>query len=129
MASLIQNLKSYLESYRSLDDELQELNRKVYALRTERKEVETKMAEILKTPELQQIEKLSLVEDGSTVKIQRPGWNKAWSISKKELKILLDAYFDSTNSPDPDECFGFIIESMTDKLVSTEFNFTRVKNE
>ena len=129
MSTLIQNLKSYLQSYRTLDDEIQELNKKVHSLRTERKDVELKMADILKNPELQQIEKLNLVEDGSVVKIQRPGWNKAWSISKKELKILLDSYFHTTNSPDPDECFGFIVESMNDKLISTEFSFTRVKND
>ena len=129
MTSLIQTLKTTLQSFRALDDEIQELNKKVYNLRTERKHIEVKMAEILKNPELQQVEKLSLVEDGSVVKIQRPGWNKAWSISKKELKALLDTYFDSSENPDPTECFDFIVETMKDKLVSTEFNFTRVKND
>jgi len=129
MTSLIQTLKTTLQSFRALDDEIQELNKKVHNLRTERKHIEIKMAEILKNPELQQVEKLSLVEDGSIVKIQRPGWNKAWSISKKELKGLLDAYFDSSVSPNSIECFDFIVDSMKDKLVSTEFSFTRVKND
>jgi uncharacterized protein YdcH (DUF465 family) len=129
MTSLIQTLKTTLQSFRTLDDEIQELNKKIHNLRTERKHVEVKMAEILKNPELQQVEKLSLVEDGSIVKIQRPGWNKAWSISKKELKVLLDEYFDSSVSPNSIECFDFIVDSMKDKLVSTEFSFTRVKND
>ena len=76
MSSLIPTLKARLQSYRAIDDELQELNKKIYTLRSTRKEIESEMATILQHPELKEIEALNLVEDGSVVKIQRPGWNK-----------------------------------------------------
>lgn len=129
MSSLIPTLKARLQSYRAIDDELQELNKKIYTLRSTRKEIESEMATILQHPELKEIEALNLVEDGSVVKIQRPGWNKAWGLSKKELKVMLDSYFDSTNVYDSTDCYDFIVNAMKPKLVSTEFSFTRVKND
>ena len=86
-------------------------------------------AKILQSPELSHIEKIQLSEDNSVVKIQRPGWNKPWSISKKELKAMLEAYFNSTSTCSSDDCFDFIVNSSKERLVSTEFNFTRVKND
>ena len=129
MSSLIPTLKARLQSYRAIDDELQELNKKIYTLRSTRKDIETEMANILKHPELSEIEALNLVEDGSIVKIQRPGWNKAWGLSKKELKTLLDSYFESRSLHGADDCYEFIVSAMKPKLVSSEFSFTRVKND
>ena len=129
MSSLIDTLKSWLKSYAKIDDDIQNANKKVYDLRTERRDVETNIAKILQSPELSHIEKIQLSEDNSVVKIQRPGWNKPWNISKKELKAILEAYFNSTSTCSSDDCFDFIVNSSKERLVSTEFNFTRVKNE
>lgn len=129
MSSLIPTLKARLQSYRAIDDELQELNKKIYTLRSTRKDIESEMANILQHPELSGIDALNLIEDGSVVKIQRPGWNKAWGLSKKELKAMLDSYFESRSVYDSTDCYEFIVSSMKPKLVSTEFNFTRVKND
>jgi hypothetical protein len=129
MSSLIDTLKTWLKSYAKIDDDIQTANKKVYDLRTERREVETNIAKILQSPELSHIEKIQLSEDNSVVKIQRPGWNKPWNISKKELKAMLEAYFNSTPTCTADECFEFIVNSSKERLVSTEFNFTRVKND
>ena len=129
MSSLIPTLKTRLQSYHEIDNEIQELNKKTHTLRSKRKEIETEMANILQHPELSGIEALNLVEDGSVVKIQRPGWNKAWTLSKKELKLLLDSYFDSRNVHEADTCFDYIVDAVKPKLVSTEFSFVRVKND
>lgn len=129
MSSIIDTLKAELRSYARIDDDLQGMNKKVYELRNARREVETTIATILQTPELAQIEKIQLSEDNSFVKIQRPGWNKPWSISKKDLNESIRSYFESTTTPCADDCYKFIIDSQKDKLSSKEFNFTRVKND
>ena len=129
MSSLIETLKSWLKSYAKIDDDIQAVNKKVHDLRNERRDVETNIAKILQSPELSHVEKIQLSEDNSVVKIQRPGWNKPWNISKKELKIMIDSYFKSASSPTADDCFEFIVNSSKERLVSTEFNFTRVKND
>ena len=129
MSSILDTLKSHIRSYTKIDDELQTINKKVYEMRNERREIESNIAQILQTPELSQIDKIQLSEDNSVLKIQRPGWNKPWSLSKKELKTTIDSYFQSTTHPTADGCYSFVLDSTKDKLVSTDFNFTRVKNE
>lgn len=129
MSSIIDNLKSHLRSYSKLDDEIQVLNKQVYDLRNERKEIETHIATILTNPELSQIEKIQLSEDNSVLKIQRPGWTKPWSLSKKELKSCIDSYFQSGKPMNPDDLYSYIVESQKDKLSSNDFSFTRIKND
>lgn len=129
MSSILDTLKGHLRSYSKIDDDLQNLNKQVYDLRAERRNVETQLASILSSPEFAQIDKIQLSEDNSVVKIQRPGWNKPWSISKKDLSQSLSFYFASTTTPTADGCYAFILESQKDKLSSTEFNFTRLKND
>jgi hypothetical protein len=129
MSSILENLKSHLRSYSKIDNELHDLNKKVYDLRAERRDVESHMASILTSPEFAQIDKIQLTEDNSFVKIQRPGWNKPWNITKKELSQSLTSYFSSTSTPTADDCYAYIVQSQRDKLTSTDFNFTRVKND
>lgn len=122
-------LKSYVQAYAKLDDELKELNTKVYELRNQRREVEEKIIPLISNPELSHVNKIQLSEDNSFLKIQRPGaWNKGWSISKKDLGDSIRSYFSSTSNPIADDCYAYIIQCQSDKLTSTEFNFTRVKN-
>ena len=129
MSSILENLKSHLRSYTKIDDDLQSLNKQVYDLRSERRNIETQLASILTSSEFAQIDKIQLSEDNSVVKIQRPGWNKPWSISKKDLNQSISSYFASTKNPTADGCYTYIVESQKDKLSSTDFNFTRVKND
>lgn len=129
MSSVLENLKSHLRSYSKVDNEIQTLNKKVYDLRSERREIESQMAYILKTPEFEKIDKIQLSEDNSFVKVQRPGWNKPWNVSKKELAQAIQSYFESTSTPTSDGCYTHILEAQRDKLTSAEFNFTRVKND
>lgn len=129
MSSTLDNLKSHLRSYTKIDDDLQNLNKKVYDLRSERRNVESQMISILESPEFDKIDKIKLSEDNSFVKIQRPGWNKPWNISKKDLGKSVDSYFASTSNPTSEDCYRFIIDSQRDKLTSTDFSFTRVKND
>lgn len=129
MSSILDTLKSHLRTYTKIDDDLQQLNKKVYDLRSERREIESQMASILTNPEFSHIDKIQLSEDNSCVKIQRPGWNKPWNISKKELSQSVTSYFASTTTPTADGCYAYILDSQKDKLSATDFNFTRFKND
>jgi hypothetical protein len=125
-ATLI-TLKSHLQSYRKLDEDLKELNSKSLEVRRERKQIENEMSIILQKPEFQQYDKLEIKEDGSLIRIQRPGmWTKGWSMSKHELIDGLEAYFSKYHdNPNPEDCYEFMVERQKPKMVSNEFAFER----
>jgi hypothetical protein len=126
----MEKLKSCIQTYRKLDDDLKDTNMKVQELRREKKTIETEMATILAQPEFQQYDKLEIKEDGSMIKIQRPGaWTKAWSLSKKDLFDSLTEYFETHNGTSDDalECYESILDDQKEKMVTKEFNFDRTK--
>jgi len=127
---MLARLKSHLLSYRDTDAKIQSLNSEIHALRNQRKVLEIKMSEILCDQEFHAFNEIRLSDDGSVVKIQRPNqWSKAWTLSKKDLQTHLKEYFESTRTPNAEECFSMIVEKKTKSLVSTEFAFTHTASE
>jgi hypothetical protein len=124
-------LRELTKDYRKYDDELRALNSRVYELREVRKNVEVLMIDILKKDEFKTFNKLKINEDGSTIKIQRPQtWTKPWNISQKDLKGLIDAYFETAIKPNPTDCYNFILAQKKSSLIADEFCITRtVANE
>jgi hypothetical protein len=124
-------LRELTKEYRKYDDELRSLNSRVYELREGRKNVETLMIDILKKEEFKSFNKLKINEDGSTIKIQRPQtWSKPWNISQKDLKGLMDSYFETAINPNPNDCYNFILTHKKSSLLADEFSITRtVANE
>ena len=131
MEEAINDLKRCIKQYRSVDDDLRKLNKAVYEKRESRKIVEMEIADLVKLPEFNNFKKLKIEEDGSTITVQRPNeWSKPWTLSKKDLKELLDQYFASTIPiQSADRCFEFIVEAQKRKLVSTDYNFSRIVPE
>jgi hypothetical protein len=127
MDATLQSLKSHLHAYRKLDEDLKTLNVKAQELRRERRDVESEMSSILSRPEFQQYDKLEIKEDGSMVKIQRPGtWTKGWTMSKSELMDGLDLYFSrNQDSASAEGCFEFLVQRQKAKMVANEFAFER----
>ena len=122
----LQNLKTYLYEYRDVDNKITDLNKEVYALRSERKELEGKMATILAKPEFAEHKILEIKDDGSRVRISRPEeWKKPWSLSKKELEESLSAYFASRPNANAKDCLDFIAERQSTRMMSHEFAFER----
>lgn len=119
-----------VRKYRNLDDELKELNTKVYKLREDKKFVENEMSDILRRANFQNLHKLEIQDDGSYIKIQRPEtWSKPWSLSQKELKDLITGFVNggaTGNKPWPEELFDWIIKSKKQDMVSKEFAFKRL---
>jgi hypothetical protein len=75
-------------------------------------------------------DKIKNQEDGSIIRIQRPQtWSKPWSVSQKELKSLLESYFDSTRNSNSADCFNYIMSTKKEALLSDEFAITRTVPE
>lgn len=123
----INDLRRCVKQYRAIDDELRELNKSVHSKREDRKIVEMEMSDLVKLPQFAGIDKMKIDDDGSTIKIARPGtYNKPWSLSKKELECLLKSYFTNDHPLDADSCFKFIVQERQKALVGKEYDFTRV---
>jgi len=121
------DLVKCVRNYRTLDDKIKELNKQIYKIREDKKFVENEMSDILNRSHFAGFSKLEIQDDGSYIKIQRPGsWNKPWSMSSRDLQTRLNEYFKQATSPSADECFKFIVENKKKELVSKEFAFTRV---
>jgi len=120
------DLKSCIKQYREIDDEIRDLNKKVYEKRDARKVVELEIADIIRDPQYNAIKKIKLEEDGSTISFKRPNeWVRPWSLSQKELKELATQYFSVAGQHDADGLVKFIIDTRKQSLVATEFSFTR----
>lgn len=124
---VMEQLKACIKRYQAVDNKLREQNSVVYSLREERHSVEVELTEIVKRPEFIAIDKLQIPDD-SVINIVRPGSTKTWALSKKELSILVTAYFEQTMSPTPASCIDYILTEKK-KVVSTEFAFNRVVKE
>jgi hypothetical protein len=130
MEASIVALRQLTRNYAAYDNELRGLNNRVYELRDARKGVEQKMVEILKQEEFRNFDKLKNQEDGSIIRIQRPQtWSKPWGISQKELKAMLESYFDSTTNSNSTDCFNYILTNKKSTLVADEFAITRTVAE
>lgn len=132
MEALKEELKNCLKQYRELDDQVRQVNKLVYDLREKRKIVELEMGDILKHPYMAQVGVLKLENDGSSVKIQRPGtYCKPWSISKKELQNYIDHYFENAReNANRKDCYDFIVQQQKSNAVETDFKFVRnIPNE
>jgi hypothetical protein len=130
MQDQVSKLRQLTRDYRTYDNELRALNARVYELRDVRKGVELLMIDILKQDAFKEYNKLKIEDDGSTIKIQRPQtWNKPWSISQKELKTLLETYFDSTTNSNSTDCYNYILSTKKASLLADEFAITRTVEE
>jgi hypothetical protein len=128
METVKAELKERLSVYRTLDDQLRDVNKVAHDLRQKRKIVEFEMADILKSPILSQVGELRLENDNSYVRIQRPGtYSKGWSLSKKDLQNYIDHYFENAGpSANRQDCFAFIVrQQKANSLETTDFKFTR----
>lgn len=124
------DLKELIRHYREVDDKLRVLNDKIAELRFQRKEDETKIAKVLQTPQYASIQKFAIEDDGSVIRIQRPGeYSKGWNLPKKTLEELLNTYFTSFQTHDAHTCFEFIAEYVKRTNVGKDFALTRVVKE
>lgn len=120
------NLKVCVKHYRDIDDKLQELNKKVYEMRDERRSIEAQLSELMTLEQFSEVSKFD-INDGSAIVIKKPGtYSKAWSLSKKDLKDYLLNCLDSKKA---EEVYEFILKTHQQKLVATDFDFSRISSK
>jgi len=123
----INNLRTAVGRYRTIDDQLRTLNRQVYPLREQRKITEMEIVDILRQPEYATVTKLDIREDGSRINIKKPQtWKSPWSLSKGDLGRYLTQYFESTQAPNANDCYRYITRTHDHTLVRDTFCIERV---
>ena len=124
----INNLRTAVGRYRTIDDQLRTLNRQVYPLREQRKITELEIVDIIRQPAFATYEKLDIREDGSSIRIKKPQtWNAPWSLSKNKLRDYLGQFFaDQTIIKSADMCYRFIHDRHQASLRQNSFAIERV---
>lgn len=123
----ITQLKQSIREYRDVDNELRDLNSVVSEKRDYRKEIETKIVDLIKLPQFQGYDKLKIDDDGSVIRIKKPEtYLKSWSISQRELKDLLEKYFMTNSHVNAQSCFEFLVEERKKGLIANEYSLERV---
>jgi len=120
------NLKVCVKQYRDLDDQIQELNKKVYDMRDERRRIEAQLTELMTLEQFSDVNKFD-INDGTVISIKKPGtYSKAWGLSKKDLK---DYLMDALDGATAVEVYEYIIKKHQQKLVATDFDFIRISSK
>lgn len=123
----VSGLKQHVKTYCEVDNKLRDKNAEVLELRKIRAQAEMNLIEIFSSEDFKAYEKIQVSEDNSYIRILRPTkWNKPWNLSKGLLKQLLEEYHRTTGSPNANECYEFICETMKPMLVSDEYGIERV---
>jgi hypothetical protein len=84
-------LRAAVAQYATIDDEIQELNKRLSALRERRSVKEIEIGELLRSPEFSTFNKLS--HGNSDIVVKRPNqWSNPWSLSKSAFLRYVSAY-------------------------------------
>lgn len=127
MDSTLATLRERMYQYRDVDDKKHKLNKELAEVRSRLNELEGEIIRIVDQPEFQEVKELEIKDDGSRIKIQRPDtWNKAWTLSKKDLEKYIHSYFEGTTLPNGFELMDYIVENQKKRLVSKEYSLTRI---
>ena len=120
------SLKVCVKQYRDLDNELIELNRKIYEKRDERRRIEAQLTDLMKLEEFSEVNNFD-INDGTVISIKKPGtYSKSWGLSKKDLKeYLMDALDGATAV----EVYEYILKKHQQKLVATDYDFVRISSK
>lgn len=125
----MEQFKACVKRYLDADNLCKAANKNVRELAESRHNVETEMVQMI--TENSDLTKLNKVElsDNSYIKIDKPGWNRAWSLSKKDLREHLDSFFSTNRSIDSQSLYDYVVTEQSKKLVSTEFAINRLLRE
>ena len=121
----IANLRECVREYTEVDNQLRELNARVYAARDTRSAAEERIIELMKLPQFASINQLAVSTDGSTIKIDRPGTRSVpWSLSQAKLHQLLKTYFANDNTAEA--CFRHISDGVRQSPQRETFAIRRI---
>jgi len=120
------SFKNVLDQYCIIDNEINELNKKIYALREQRKFIENQMKDFMTLPEYSSHTRINR-PDGSHIIINKPNQHyKSVSFSKGNLQTDIMNYFQNNQQPDSVECIKYVFEKAKERAICTEYGFTRI---
>ena len=120
------SLKVCVKQYRDLDNELIEMNKKIYEKRDERRRIEAQMSDLMKLEEFSEVNNFD-INDGTMITIKKPGtYSKSWGLSKKDLKEYLLSCLDGKKA---EEVYEYILKKHQQKLVATDYDFVRISSK
>jgi hypothetical protein len=124
----IEDIKRCVRQYRELDNKRLELNKQVLILRDALGIVKMELTDLVKLPQYSSLESLK-IGDNESIKVEKPGVPKPWSLSKKELKEHLENCINHMGGhANADELYDWILKEQS-KKVTDEYNFTRIIKE
>ena len=111
-----EHLRAAVAEYSRTDDEIQELNKRLTALRERRSLKENEIGEILRSPDFSTFNKLS--HGNSEIVVKRPQqWSNPWSLSKSAFLRYEAAYRGENDLPTLE---GFVY------YLTTRYDATRI---
>lgn len=124
----VANLRTAVMRYKTIDDQIRELNSRVYPLREQRKITELEIVDIIRQPAFATYEKLDIREDGSSIRIRKPQtWSAPWSLSKRKMQTLLEQYWSDQNTIKSfTSCYRFMVRAVEGDLRKDSYAIERV---
>jgi len=124
------HFKAIVKRYLDADNLCKAANKTTRDLRETCRAVEVEMVDMIRhNPELSKLNKVEL-SDKSYIKIDKPGWNKPWSLSKKDFRDHLDSFFQMNEGyANADSVYEYVVREQGKKLVSNEFAINRLVRE
>jgi len=122
----VTNLRQAVMRYKTIDDQIRELNKQAYSLREERNIAALEITDIIRQPAYAAYTKLDIPEDGSRIKIIKPGWTSEWSLSTTKLYQYIIQYFASTSAPSASDCYLYICDVNWKSLRKNEYLIERL---
>lgn len=125
--NVLKEVKSCVKKLVSIEKELSNLNKEVYEKREQRSLIKDELTQVIKLPEFSQLDKMKVEEENVEIQIIKPGSQKPWSLSKKDLREhLQNCLTHMGGHANAEELFGFIVKEQSKKLISQEYNFNVV---
>ena len=122
--NILKEVKSCVKKLVSVEKELFNLNKEVYEKREQRSLIKDQLAQVIRLPEFAQLDKMKVEEENVEIQIIKPGSQKSWSLSKKDLQEhLQNCLTHMGGHANAEELFDFIIKEQSKKLISQEYNF------
>jgi hypothetical protein len=128
-AENVEHLRNAVMRYKEIDDRVIALNRQITPLRDARAAVKDELLEIIRLPAFANYEKLDIREDGSSIKIRKPGWQAPWSLPKMRMNELIRHYFDTPAPHNANSCIAFINQRQNAALRKETYDIERIVRE
>jgi len=125
----VQLLRDEVMQYKTADDAIIALNRQLGPLRETRNLVKDRIVAIINQPAFANISELAIAQDGSKIRIRRPGWNAPWSLPKMRMYDLIREYFNTAGPHNANSCIAFINQRQMATLRKETFDIERVVRE